>query len=87
MMCRMKVRVRVFAAYREILGKDELELDVPNGTTARGAFESLLGTRADFTRLLASTMFAVNREYVGGDYVLHAGDELVFLPPLAGGRA
>jgi molybdopterin converting factor small subunit len=48
----MKVRVRVFAAYREILGKDELELDVPNGTTARGAFESLLGTRADFTRRL-----------------------------------
>jgi molybdopterin converting factor subunit 1 len=83
----MKVRVRAFAAYREILGKDELELELPDGTTARGAFETLLGSRPDFSRLLASTMFAVNREYVGGDHLLHAGDELVFLPPLAGGYA
>lgn len=81
----MKVRVRAFAAYREILGKDELELELPDGTTARGAFETLLGSRADFARLLASTMFAVNREYVGGAHLLHEGDELVFLPPLAGG--
>lgn len=82
----MKVRIRAFAAYREILGKESLELDVPDGATVRTAFEQLFGTRPDFARLLPSTMFAVNREYVGGDHPLRAEDELVFLPPLAGGR-
>lgn len=83
----MLVRIRAFAAYREILGKESLEIDVPDGATVRIAFEKLFGNRPDFARLVPSTMFAVNREYVGGDHLLRAGDELVFLPPLAGGRA
>jgi molybdopterin converting factor subunit 1 len=83
----MQVRVRVFAAFREILGKDLVELDLPSGATARHAFETLFGARPDFDRLLKSTMFAVNQEYVGAEHPLRAGDELVFVPPIAGGHA
>lgn len=82
----MLVRIRAFAAYREILGKESLELELSEGATVRAAFDALFGNRPDFARLVPSTMFAVNREYVGSDHVLRAGDELVFLPPLAGGR-
>lgn len=83
----MKVRIRAFAAYREILGAESLELELADGATVRTAFEKLFGGRPDFARLVPSTMFAVNREYVGADHRLEADDELVFLPPLAGGRA
>jgi len=83
----MLVRIRAFAAYREILGKESLELELADGATVRAAFDALFGSRPDFARLVPSTMFAVNREYVGADHVLRGGDELVFLPPLAGGRA
>ena len=81
----MLVRVRAFAAYRELLGTDSLELDLPEGATVRAAFERLFGARTDFDRLLKSTMFAVNREYVAGSHSLHFGDELAFVPPIAGG--
>ena len=81
----MKVRIRAFAAYREILGTDSLELDLPDGSSVRAAFETLFGKRADFDRIAKSTLFAVNQEYVNAAHVLRAGDELVFLPPLAGG--
>lgn len=82
----MKVRVRAFAAYREILGRDELDLEVADGATVRTAFETLFGSRGDFDRLLRSTMFAVNREYVPAAHLLAPGDELAFVPPIAGGR-
>lgn len=81
----MKVRIRAFAAYREILGADSLEVDLPEGSTVRAAFESLFAGRADFDRISRSTLFAVNQEYVSAQHPLRAGDELVFLPPLAGG--
>lgn len=83
----MVVRIRAFAAYREILGRDALELDLAEGATVRLAFEALFGARPDFDRLLKSTMFAVNREYVSATHVLAPGDELAFVPPIAGGRA
>ena len=81
----MKIRVRAFAAYREILGKEQLELELAEGATPRAAMQALFGKRADFERLLKSTMFAVNQEYVGADHALKSGDELAFVPPIAGG--
>lgn len=82
----MQVHVRAFAAYREILGRDVLDLELPDGSTARAAFERLFGDRTDFSRLLGSTMFAVNGEYVPGEHRLVGGDELAFIPPIAGGH-
>lgn len=81
----MQVHVRVFAGYREILGRESIELELSEGATPCHAFETLFAGRPDRERLLKSTMFAVNREYVGADHPLRAGDELVFLPPIAGG--
>ena len=81
----MQVRIRAFAGFREILGRDGLDLDLPDGATARSAFETLFASRPDYPRLLKSTMFAVNREYVSADHRLAAGDELAFIPPVAGG--
>ena len=83
----MTIRIRAFAIYRELLGRDVIELELPDDGTAtpRIAFERLFHHREDFGRLLRSTMFAVNKEYVGGDEPLSAGDELALIPPVAGG--
>ena len=81
----VKVRIRAFAAYRELLGREELALDLADGSTVGAAFESLFRARADFARLQRSTLFAVNRQYVALDHVLAEGDELALIPPVAGG--
>ena len=81
----MTVRVRVFASVREILGRAELVLEVPEGATAGSVLEWLT---ADYPRLqpLAPILrLAVNREYADGSRVLASGDEIALLPPVSGG--
>src|SRR5205807_471660 len=78
----MKVRVRAFAVYRELLGRDALELELADGATPRAAFERVFASRSDLPRLLKATMFAVNEEYVAADATLNDGDELAFIPPV-----
>ncbi len=83
----MLIRVRAFAVYRELLGRDSIEIELPSGATPRAAFATLFADREDVARMLRSTMFAVNREYVDPDAPLSVGDELSLIPPVAGGRA
>ncbi len=83
----MTVRVRAFALHRELLGRDALDVEIPDGeaATPRKVFEKLYLGRPDYARLLRATMFAVNREYVGPDDPIADGAELALIPPVAGG--
>ncbi len=81
----MKVRLLFFAVLRDIVGKTETELDIPEGTRAADVWQRL---RADYPKLAAYAqppMTAVNETYVRADAALHDGDELAFIPPGAGG--
>ena len=81
----MTIRIRAFAIYRELLGRDVIELELPEGITPREAFRHLFQEREDLSRLQRATLFAVNREYVDGEQPLKPGDELALIPPVAGG--
>jgi molybdopterin synthase catalytic subunit len=76
----MLVRVRLFAALRERAGRDELELELPEGARVRDALERV----ADVAGGLRVVM-AINREYADEDAPLRAGDELALIPPVSGG--
>ena len=81
----MTVRLLFFAVLRDIAGVDRRELSLPDGTTARQVWESLrseFGKLADFAQ---PPMTAVNESYADPDVVLREGDELAFIPPVAGG--
>lgn len=81
----MRIRLLVFAHYKDILGRDELELDVPAGSTAAGALAILRARQPRMQQLPAEPAMAVNRVYAEADVVLQDGDELALLPPVAGG--
>ena len=84
-MTAMQVRIRYFAGLREVTGMEGETLDLPDGATAE-LVRALLSERyPTLARLLPSCAVAVNRAYVAADAPLHAGDELVFIPPLGGG--
>jgi molybdopterin synthase catalytic subunit len=81
----VKVRVKLFASVKDIVGWREMMLDLPEGTTAA---ELLHRFAADHPRLQAlqpSLLLAVNREYVDATRVLKDGDEVAFIPPVSGG--
>lgn len=75
----MIVTARYFAALRETRGTSVEPVELPEGTTAAGAFAAL------FPGLALRVAYAVNQATVPPDTVLHAGDEIAFLPPLGGG--
>ena len=81
----MNVRVRCFAAVREIVGVGELVVDLPEGSTLNELLDQI---RCQFPRLeglTGSLLFSVNQEYASTDKRLAAGDEVAFIPPVSGG--
>jgi molybdopterin converting factor subunit 1 len=81
----MRIRVLLFALYRDMAGSTELELDVRDGSDAGAAIAELRAHNGRLARLPERPVVAVNREYTGLDAVLREGDELALLPPVAGG--
>ncbi len=82
---RIRVRVKFFAAPREAMGTEGIEMEIPARTTV-GELIGLL-TR-EYPVLRAYTRFlsvAVNRAYVGMQATLRDGDEVACLPPVGGG--
>ena len=84
-MPRMKVRLLFFAVLRDIAGTDAKELALDEGTTARDVWQSLRTQYAKLTDYTQPPLIAVNESYAGPETVLRDGDELAFIPPVAGG--
>ncbi len=81
----MRINVRLFAILRQQAGWREKSLDLAEGATIEDAWRALV---ADTPALAASrevVRFARNREYSAADTRLEDGDELVLIPPVAGG--
>jgi molybdopterin converting factor subunit 1 len=80
----MKVRLLFFAHYRDLAGHDEIELELPPGSTARAAVERLR-TDPRLSALPTQPAIAVNRTYASLNDGLSDGDEIALIPPVAGG--
>lgn len=81
----MRVRLLLFAVLRDIVGADERELEIADGTRAIDLWNAL---RTDHPRLVPyekPPFTAVNQDYVQPETILHDGDEVVFVPPVSGG--
>lgn len=81
----MRIRLLLFALYRDLTGIGEMEIDVLPGSSAAAALATLRAQDARFLSLPERPVIAVNREYATLDAALSDGDELALLPPVAGG--
>jgi sulfur-carrier protein len=77
------VRVRYFAILREQRGLGE-ERIVTEAATAGALYEALRG-RHPFTLPAGRLRVAINGEFRAWKTPVRDGDELVFMPPIAGG--
>ncbi len=81
----MTITVKLFASYRELLGEEEILLDLEEGACVGDAL-SLLKLR--FPVLVDqgySPLTACNLEHVSKRHALRDGDELAIFPPVSGG--
>ena len=84
----MRARVRYFAAARELAGVDAEEVEIDDATPHASALLAAIGERHPALRAHIGRMrIAVNGELAPGDSMLADGDEVVILPPVAGGSA
>jgi molybdopterin synthase sulfur carrier subunit len=92
----MRVQVKAFAGFREILGPD-IALDLPEGSTLTGLLEKLKRRSPGIQEALfddqgipkGSVIIMVNKKRQTraefGSRELQDGDEVAIYPPVAGG--
>jgi len=81
----MKIRLLFFAVLRDIAGRSEDVVELPDGTRAGDVWQRLRDEHAALRDYIQPPMIALNESYVSADEPLHDGDELAFIPPVAGG--
>ncbi|MGC8837360.1 MAG: molybdopterin converting factor subunit 1 [Anaerolineae bacterium] len=81
----VQVVVRLFASVREALGREELRLNLPAGSTVREVREEVERLAPEARPLLERCLLARNREFASPGEVVQEGDEIAFLPPVGGG--
>lgn len=81
----MTVRSLFFATYRDMAGSDELLVELPPTSTVEDLVRELRAARAGLAALPPEPVVAVNMEYAPLSTSLREGDEVAFIPPVAGG--
>jgi molybdopterin converting factor subunit 1 len=81
----VKIKVKLFAAFRDIVGAKEEELDVPEGATVQTLLEEYIRRFPQMSRFREHVILSVNKEYGAPSKLLRDGDEVSFLPPVSGG--
>jgi molybdopterin converting factor subunit 1 len=81
----MLVTLRLFARLRDLSGKSELSLEVPEGWDARSVWNGLALEYPALAPYTGSVSCAINEEYAKLTTRLKDGDEVAFLPPVSGG--
>lgn len=81
----LAVRVLLFATYAEAAGRDTLELVVPAPATVQDVLNRLRASLPGASRLPVTPLAAVNQAHARLSAPVSDGDEIAFLPPLAGG--
>jgi molybdopterin converting factor subunit 1 len=81
----MKITLLFFAVLRDIAGRTDKVIDVPEGTRAGDVWQRLRDRHPELRNYVQPPMIAINESYVGADELLRDGDELAFIPPVAGG--
>ena len=82
---QVSVQALFFAAYRELLGTSSMTVDLPEGATVGDLVRELRMRGSPYDALPNEPAVAVNRAYALHSETLRPGDEVAFIPPVAGG--
>jgi molybdopterin synthase catalytic subunit/molybdopterin converting factor small subunit len=79
------ITLRHFAIIRETVGAETETRTVPDGTTAADIAAAMSANYPRIAGLLRTSPVMVNAAYADLDAPLEEGDEIAFIPPVAGG--
>ncbi len=76
--------MKYFASFRDMTGRREETLEVPDGVTVERLREHVKGLYEKIA-LKDQVLVAVNGVFVPLETVVREGDEVAFFPPVSGG--
>ncbi len=80
----MKITVKFFALGKDLIGQDELEMELSESGVVADLIAQLEEKFPPFKEL-GSYLIAVNLEYAEHTDALKDGDEVAIIPPVSGG--
>lgn len=84
-MSSIRTRVLLFAGLAQAAGRREIEVELPDGATARELRDAVARAYPALSAPLARAAVAVNQRFAEADERLSAGDEVALIPPVSGG--
>jgi len=81
----MIVRSLFFAQYRDYAGADEISVELPEEASVADLVDRLRARASGLSKLPSRPVVAVNMDYAPLATALRDGDEVAFIPPVAGG--
>ncbi|GAC1450523.1 MAG: MoaD/ThiS family protein [Isosphaeraceae bacterium] len=77
--------VRLFALARQLAGRDEVLLDLPEPATVAALKRALAEHSPPLANLIPNLLISVNAEYARDDQGIPPGAEIAAFPPVSGG--
>ncbi len=81
----MKIEVKLFAAARQAVDQELLEIELGDGATITDLKNELVKQFPQFESMRDHLLVAVDAEYAKEDQVLMPGQEIALIPPVSGG--
>jgi molybdopterin converting factor small subunit len=81
----MNVRVQFYAQLRELIGVNELELELPQDATVRELLEKIYAQQPALRAYDKSILIGAGLEFVDRNYKLNPVEEIAIMPPVQGG--
>ena len=80
-----KIKVRLFAILRELVGEREITIIVPAGITVNHLNNEILKKYPQLKSFSNKFVTSVNCKVTTDDTVITSSDEIALLPPVSGG--
>lgn len=81
----MIARVRLFAAARQLVGAEQVEIELAERATVADLRRALASKYPAVSGLLPQSLFAIDAEYVRDDTIVAPTAEIAVIPPVSGG--
>ena len=82
---QITVTVKLFAAYQEAYGVEEIQQQFPPQTPVKAVLDQIINEHPQLEQWREITRFGVNLSFVPPETTLKDGDEVVLIPPVSGG--
>ena len=81
----MKLRVKLFAAAKDLARADSVTIELPDNATAANLREALATQVSALETILPHALFAVDANYADDATVLTEQSDVALIPPVSGG--